>query len=302
MRDDVLGPVRRGFRAAALVAGASGACLTACQPVPHPFEDDRPPASLLAVRSTVGVSVAPVGGVPENTAAKLSEAVAKALREREIPASESSVSPGSYVLYGRIEAKPARAGNMTVATFWRLRDGHGALVGETRERFDGGAREWRNGDDALVAQVATKSAADLAALLQEGPAPVETVDAGHVRVSVGHIEGAPGDGGQSLAAAVGIVLKRQDVTFVENGKGKPDLYVDADVTVTPVKPDKQHVKIVWRVRRAAGGEVGTVAQENDVPRGRLDGPWGDLAYTVALAAADGLGDLLARATPPPGRT
>jgi hypothetical protein len=56
--------------------------------------------------------------------------------------------------------------------------------------------------------------------------------------------------------------------------------------VTDGKGD-QHVNIISHVRRADGVEVGTVGQENDVPKGLLDGPWGDLAYNVAIGAADG---------------
>jgi hypothetical protein len=41
-----------------------------------------------------------------------------------------------------------------------------------------------------------------------------------------------------------------------------------------------------------------VGQENDVPRGRLDGPWGDIAYTVAIAAGDGIMQLVDRGAPP----
>ena len=51
------------------------------------------------------------------------------------------------------------------------------------------------------------------------------------------------------------------------------------------------------MRRADGAEIGTVGQENDVPKGLLDGPWGDVAYSVAIAAADGLAQLIARGAP-----
>jgi hypothetical protein len=72
--------------------------------------------------------------------------------------------------------------------------------------------------------------------------------------------------------------------------------------VTPGPPTKQHVKIVWKVRRADGTEIGTVGQENDVPKGMLEGPWGDLAYNIAVAAGGGIGELVSRGAPaaPPG--
>ena len=77
-------------------------------------------------------------------------------------------------------------------------------------------------------------------------------------------------------------------------RGKADLLLDAAVTIAKPEAGKQHVKIVWRMRRADGSEIGTVAQENDVPAGLLNGTWGDVAYTVALAAQDGIMQLIAR--------
>ena len=79
---------------------------------------------------------------------------------------------------------------------------------------------------------------------------------------------------------------------------KADFVIDGEVSIVPVGPDRQHVKIVWHVRNASGAELGNVGQENDVPRGQLSGSWGEIAYVVALAAGDGIMQVLARAAPP----
>jgi hypothetical protein len=42
-------------------------------------------------------------------------------------------------------------------------------------------------------------------------------------------------------------------------------------------------------------ELGEIAQQNVVPAGSLDGPWGPVADEVARAAASGLLDLLGQA-------
>ena len=76
--------------------------------------------------------------------------------------------------------------------------------------------------------------------------------------------------------------------------------LDATVTVDKPIAGKQHVKIVWHVRHGDGSEIGTVAQENDVPEGLLDGPWGDVAFTIAVAAQDGIMQLVARGAPQSG--
>jgi len=292
----------------------------ACQPLPHPFADDRPSASLLRIPDSAGISVAPIEGGPPDAARKLGAAVASALVKREIPASDKTTSLTSYLLYGRLETQRPHSGQQTVTAHWRLQDAAGHLVGERTTRLDAPAKDWDKGDEKLVAGLAETSAAEIAPLLAEGTsasadvkaaagknetaapdkteaAAAKTEDNGRTRIVIRPVSGAPGDGAKSLANAIALVLKRQDLTVLEDANAKADVIVDGEVTVKPVKSDKQHVKIVWRVRRSDGAEVGTVGQENDVPNGMLDGPWGDVAYSVAIAGADGLMQVIARAGP-----
>ena len=281
----------------------------ACQPLPHPFQDDRPPAALLKI-DTASVSIAPIEGDPGGIAGKLGAAVATALVKREIPASDKTTSLGSYPLYGRLVQSQPRDGKAKVAALWRLYDPRGRTVGELRVEIEAGPSDVAS--DGSIDRLAALSAEKLAPLLQTeaptreasspGPtSPPRTATSAapydrRLRVAVGKISGAPGDGGKSLAAAVAAVLKRQELTMIGDA-GKADLVVECEVALTSAKADKQHVKIVWRVRRADGAEIGTVGMENDVPKGLLDGPWGDLAYTVALAAGEGLMQLVARGAP-----
>jgi hypothetical protein len=277
---------------------ALAALLASCQPLPHPFADDRPPAALLRVRDVAGVSIAPIEGEPASVVEKLGAAVAGALLKRDIPASDKTTSLGSYQLYGRVaEAHPQR-GKASVTAYWRLQDAKGRTVGEPTARLEAEAREWESGDTQAIERLAKLSADGLAPLLVEEEAPVEAAAKGRTRVAIRDISGAPGDGAKSLMAAVTAVLRRQDLAIVEDGK-PADLMIDGEVSVGPVKAKQQHVKILWHVRRADGVEIGTAGQENDVPGGLLDGPWGDLAYSVAIAAGDGLMQLVARGAPPP---
>ena len=298
--------------------------VSACQPLPHPFADDRPPASLLRVRDSAGISIAPIEGGPPAAASKLGAAVASALVKHDIPASDRTTNLTSYLLYGRLEAQRPRSGQETVAAHWQLQDASGRLVGERTTRLEAPVKTWETGADAVIARLAEASAAEIAPLLADEPppgaeavaglaeapggkaeavapraeaAPAKTNEAGRTRIAIRPLSGAPGDGAKSLANAIATVLKRQDLTVIDNANAKADVILDGQVTVATVKPDKQHVKIVWHVRRADGVEVGTVGQENDVPKGMLDGPWGDVAYSVAIAGADGLMQVIARAGP-----
>jgi hypothetical protein len=296
---------RRGCAGAAAAVVATAALLAACQPLPHPFEDDKPPSALLKVRDTITVTIAPIVGDPAPVAAKLGDAVAQTLQKQDVAASSKTASLGSYQLYGRVV--PERAGRKPTTgllkAIWRLYAPNGKLVAERTVGAKAKPADWSEAKDSAIEKLAVASAANLAPLFfDDGPKQVSVDEnAGRTRVAIGKIAGAPGDGTTALAGAIAAVLKRQELAIVAPND-KADLVVEGDVTVDPVKANKQHVKIVWRVKRPGGAEIGTIGQENDVPRGTLDGAWGDLAYSVATAASDGLLQVIARGTPEPAPT
>jgi len=288
----------RAPRAAAAVGVVM--LLVACQPLPHPFADDVPPpgSSILTLRDSASVTIAPVDGTPRATAEKLGPAMASALQQREIAASDKTASIGSYELVGKIEEMPPSGDKAALVAVWELRDPSGQSLGKRTERLEATARDWEQGTDDAVARLAAASADRLALLLQDD-SPTEAQVGGPTRLLIRGVEGAPGDGAQSLPRAITEVLKRQDVAIITDPEAKADLVLDADVVIAKPKAGKQNVKIVWRVRRKDGSEIGTVGQENDVPAGLLEGAWGDVAYMVAVSAQAGIMQLVERGAPPP---
>jgi hypothetical protein len=317
---------RRRSAAAVLLASA-------CQPLPHPFAEDvpKPGSPMLTLRDTATVAIAPLQGDPRATAEKLAAAMAAALQQRDIAASDKAVGIASYQLDGRLQAMPPSAGRAAIVVLWDLRDPRGRSVGTRAERIVAEADAWQQGKDDAVARLADAGAEQIAAMLHD-KAPVEavaepataespvaetpasrgqgteptanetsamkTAAAGAIRLLIGTVSGAPGDGAAALADAIASLLRRADgLAIVTDARSKADLQLDCGVTIDQPAAGKQHVKIVWRVRRKDGTEVGNVVQENDVPAGLLEGAWGDVAYTVALAAADGIMQLIARGAP-----
>jgi hypothetical protein len=285
---------RRYRRAASAVT----LLLAACQPLPHPFANDvpKPGSPMLSLRDTATVAIAPLKGGPRATAEKLAPAMAEALQKRDIAASDRTMSVASYQLDGRVQAMPPSGDKAAIVVLWELHDPSGKSLGERAERIEAAADDWQRGKGDAVARLADASADQIAAMLQD-KAPVEAAMQGETRLSIGGVKGAPGDGGTALASAVTTLLKKQDLAIVSDPHGNADLLLDAAVTVDKPVAGKQHVKIVWRVRREDGSEIGTVGQENDVPAGLLDGAWGDVAYTVAVAAQEGILQLIARGAP-----
>jgi hypothetical protein len=295
-RKKTLGLPRGSGRAAAAVLLLAAAC----QPLPHPFADDvpKPGSPILTLSDMPSVSIAPLQGGPRATAAELGPAMAKALQKREIAASSRSAGLNSYELSGRIQAMPPAGGKAALVALWLLREPSGKLLGERAVRIEADQGDWQTGKRDAVDRLAAAGADQLAGLIED-KAPVEAAIGGRTRLFVRGVEGAPGDGGEALEKAITLLLGRHDIAIVTDPEARADLVLAAEVTVAPAKAGKEHVKIVWHVRKKDGGEIGTVAQENDVPTGLLDGAWGDVAYTVALAAQDGIMALVDRGAPPP---
>lgn len=260
---------------------------------------------MLALRDTATVAIAPLKGEPRATAVKLAPAMAAALQKRDVAASDRAVGIASYQLDGRVQAMPPSGAKAAIVVLWDLRDPSGKSLGTRAERIEASADAWQQGKDDAVVRLADAGAEQIAAMLQ-GTKPAEAdseksgiaAEKGEIRLAIGGIAGAPGDGDTALTSAITTLLKKQDLAIVSDANAKADLRLDATVTIDKPFAGKEHVKIVWWVHRKDGSEIGNVVQENDVPAGQLDGPWGDVAYAVAVAAQDGIMQLVARGGPP----
>src|SRR5713226_2961381 len=124
-------------------AAAAVLLIAGCQPLPHPFADDVPRrgSPMLVLRDSASVTIAPIDGMPRATAEKLGPAMAGALQQREIAASDKTASIGSYELVGRIQQMLAPGGKSALVAHWELRDPAGHLLGERAERIEAAARE-----------------------------------------------------------------------------------------------------------------------------------------------------------------
>ena len=166
---------------------------------------------MLTVRDAATVAVAPLQGGPRATAEKLAPAVAEALQKREIPASDRTMSIASYQLDGRLQAMPPAGDKAAIVVLWNLRDPSGKSLGTRAERIEASAGDWQAGKNEAVARLAEASAEQIAAMLQD-KAPVEAAaqakDSGETRLSIGGVEGAPGDGDTSLASAITTLLTK----------------------------------------------------------------------------------------------
>jgi hypothetical protein len=260
--------------------------LAGCQPLPHPFEDDRPAphAPIISLRNTTSVSVAPVAGLEPDARGQLAEAMASALQDLDVLASAESASRGSLSLLGT-----ARAAGSGVAVDWRLVAPGGEALGQGSDTAAVSLDAVNRGDAGALKALAGAAAPDVAKLLQDD-GPIGPVDNSTPRqVVVLPVTSAPGDGRDSLQLAMAAALTQAKLTVLPAPPADAKaLSVVGTVTLDRPQNGQQHIAITWALMDPGGKQLGVVKQENAVPQGSLDGRWGDVANLVAAAAAPGI--------------
>lgn len=264
--------------------------LTACQPLPHPFAEDRPPPNspVLAPPDSAGIIVLPVTGAP--AAPEMAPAMASALQTLDVPATTGAHNRASFRLTG-IAREDSAARSVTVD--WELRSAAGATIGRHATTL----ADLSAPSD--LANAAARDAAPSIAAMISGEAPLPTPVADPV-IGFGGVTGSPGDGAHALERAIRDALHRSHIAVASQPAAPAVAQVAVTVSLSPASAGKQHIKIVWRVTRPDGSEIGQVMQENAVPAGSLDGPWGDVAYAVADAAGPGIASIVGHAGPAGG--
>lgn len=280
--------------------------LAGCGDLPQPFRN-RPggDADRLAIPLALRLAVPPPPGalLADAGAIELAKVLAEALQTRDVPA---VATDAPWPLDWQIEIL-AESGGGFVRTRFRLVDADRKLQGAT-EAKPVPAAAWADAATETLRDVAEQAAPRLTELLARIEAARKATDpaalaAGPPRIRLGEVSGAPGDGARSLPARMREMLANQG--FVVQDVADGALYgLNAQVTMAAVPGGKQRVEIVWIVSRRDGEELGRIVQLNELPAGRLDRPWGDIAYVVAEEASDGVrtvvANALAPAEPPPG--
>ncbi|MBT4488050.1 MAG: hypothetical protein HOK30_13905 [Rhodospirillaceae bacterium] len=260
-----------------------------CQPVPKPFASlNKGDFSTIQIGPRAGVIVLPItGDLPEGVAVNLAEAMAKALRRREVTASTGQGHSRSHYLW--CEADLISRDRLQLS--WRLTGSEHYETLTVTQTEEISSKAWLRGDDALLQSLAGKAADQVDRQLRRR-------ERGQGRriafapVTIGPVDGVPGQGGRKLAAAMQAALADAGVPLSDSPLDDGFILLGS-MHVSPDGTD-QRIEMVWHLIRPDGREFGTISQANTVPRAQVSGDWGNLASAIAKAGAPGVRDLLRR--------
>ena len=268
------------------------------------------------------IAIAPIIGTTPQVAQQLTDALVVAGKERRLTLLPDG-GKTTYTLRGYLVASSEKQGSK-ISYIWDLTDAQGTRMarvsGDEVIATRAGSDPWSGVDSAAIRSIAGKTTSQLAASLPRGagsPSAVATastssnssstpattasapspraVSPKYAGVIVQPVSGAPGDGQRSLTTALKKRLYAGGVKLA-NGTAVNVYMVKGNVSLTDASGGKQSIRIDWQVLDPNGKKLGTVSQQNMIPRGSLNGPWGAIADAAAGAAADGIIKLLPKSS------
>jgi hypothetical protein len=267
------------------------------------------------------VAVAPIIGTSPEVAQEMTTALVAAGKDRNLTLLTEG-GKANYTLRGYLVASSEKRGS-TISYIWDVNDAQGQRVG----RISGdevvatrsGSDPWSGVDSAAIRSIAGKTTSQLAAILSRRggsasavaaasdsapaapattastPPPSSVASPKAAGVVVAPVAGAPGDGTRSLTTALKKRLYAGGVKLA-NGTATGVYMVKGSVKLVDASGGKQSIRIDWLVLDPSGKKLGTVSQQNTIPKGSLNGPWGAIADAAAGAAADGIIKLLPKSS------
>jgi hypothetical protein len=267
------------------------------------------------------IAVAPIIGTTPQVAQALTQALVTAGKDRGLTLLPEG-GKANYTLRGYLVATSEGKGSK-ITYIWDVNDAGGQRVarvtGEEIVAGRSGADPWSSVDSAAIRSIAGKTASQLAVSMPRGgggsassvatasdAAPAATASTASTPspkvaspkaagVIVAPVSGAPGDGQRSLTTALKKRLYAGGVKLA-NGPAVNVYMVKGSVSLADASGGKQSIRIDWQVLDPSGKKLGTVSQQNMIPRGSLNGPWGAIADAAAGAAAAGIIKLLPKSS------
>jgi hypothetical protein len=273
------------------------------------------------------IAIAPIVGAPPQIANELSSKVASAAQARSV-----TVAPqgqGDYNLRGYLAAANDPRG-VKITYIWDVVDKAGQRAHRiTGEEFvpKSGADTWSGVPGPAAARIAERTAGDLSAWLSGDaaarPQPVATAPQprpqpqaqapaaqpqqpqavpqqpqvaaapADAQTFIAPVSGAPGDGSGALQEAMRRKLLSRGVKLAAS-PNQGAYTVRGVVSLKEGEGGKESIRIDWQVIDPSGRRLGTVSQQNSIPKGSLNGAWGGMADGAAGAATDGVVKLLPR--------
>lgn len=265
-----------------------------CGDIPRPFGREaytKHHNEFLFVREAAGIHVEPVDGPVDWVGKAMASAMAEALVDHSVVASDRARNRNSYVLKSSGYQQLREDGPPELVMKWVLNDPAGETIGEKSFTSVPPPAFWETPAPAHFRDIADQTAPEVAAWLIPALGPQIASDLPPLHLDL--IEGPGGRGNAILRQTMLRQLQTRGIEIVESSAiPEGALSLKGRIDIKPVDGETDLVAISWRLADLGEREIGVIDQSNTVPAGTMNESWLSAAPLIADGALEGLMPLL----------
>ena len=264
--------------------------ISSCGSIPQPFQKktiNKGVANFPIASNSAGILIKGIEGPVGWVGDAFAEAMASSLRRRGLVASSRSSNRLSLSLTANGYQQLYFDKPSELVISWLLVDNNGEIKGLRETRSTPPEDFWRNPSPEMFEVVAETNADQISNWLSPPSKPVTTNSYPTVRMI--EIMNISSNDAVSLFSAIQTAMARRDIKVQKN---KPsDLTLELKIGTEFVDAKMQKVRLDWKLGTNTK-KIGVVSQENIVETKILQDAWGSLATDIAIAASEGLFQLI----------
>ena len=264
--------------------------VSSCGSIPQPFQKktiNNGITNFPIASNSTGILIKGIEGPVGWVGDAFAEAMASSLRRRGMVASSRSSNKLSLSLTANGYQQLYFDKPSELVISWLLVDNNGEIKGLRETRSTPPHDFWQNPSPEMFEVVAETNADQISNWLSPPSKPIKTNSYPTVRMT--QIMDISGDDAASLFAAIQMEMARRNVKVRKNKPG--DLILELKIETQFIDAKMQKVRLDWRLGTDTK-KIGVVSQENIIEKTMLQDEWESLAKDIAIAAAEGLFQLI----------
>ena len=264
--------------------------VSSCGSIPQPFQKktiNNGITNFPIASNSTGILIKGIEGPVGWVGDAFAEAMASSLRRRGLVASSRSSNRLSLSLTANGYQQLYFDKPSELVISWLLIDNNGEIKGLRETRSTPPQNFWRSPSPEMFEVVAETNADQITNWLSPPSKPIKTNSYPTVRMT--QIMDISGDDAASLFAAIQMEMARRNVKVRKNKPG--DLILELKIETQFVDAKMQKVRLDWKLGTDTK-KIGVVSQENIIEKTILQDEWESLAKDIAIAAAEGLFQLI----------
>lgn len=264
--------------------------VSSCGSIPQPFQKktiNNGITNFPIASNSTGILIKGIEGPVGWVGDAFAEAMANSLRRRGLVASSRSSNRLSLSLTANGYQQLYFDKPSELVISWLLIDNNGEIKGLRETRSTPPQDFWRNPSPEMFEVVAETNADQISNWLSPPSKPIKTNSYPTVRMT--QIMDISSDDAASLFAAIQMEMARRNVKVRKNKPG--DLILELKIETEFIDAKMQKVRLDWKLGTDTK-KIGVVSQENIIEKTILQDEWESLAKDIAIAAAEGLFQLI----------